>query len=149
MENAIMLRRRGAATWKGTGLEGSGTFRTRSGAIDGLPYSVHTRFVSEDGRAGSNPEELIAAAHAGCFAMALSFQLGGAGYPPEALDVEAVITMEQEGVHWSITGVRLQLTAVVPGISEALLAELAEAAKAGCPVSKALAVPITVEARLG
>jgi lipoyl-dependent peroxiredoxin len=143
-----MLRRRGEARWRGTGLEGSGALDTPSGALRGQPYSVHTRFESEDGRAGTNPEELIAAAHAGCFTMAFSFQLGGAGYPPEELHTEAVISMESEGVHWSITSVRLNVRGLVPGIADEEFRELAEAAKAGCPVSRALAVPVTVDARL-
>jgi osmotically inducible protein OsmC len=106
------------------------------------------RFQSEDGRAGANPEELIAAAHAGCFNMALSFQLTGAGFPPDELSTQAIITMESEGVHWSITGVRLELRGTVPGISAEKFQELAEAAKAGCPVSKVLNAPITLDAQL-
>ncbi|MBA2668907.1 MAG: OsmC family peroxiredoxin, partial [Gemmatimonadetes bacterium] len=94
------------------------------------------------------PEELIAAAHAACFNMALSFQLTGAGFPPEELITTAVLTMEQEGVHWSITAVRLELTGNVPGISEEKFQDLVEAAKSGCPVSKALNVDISVAATL-
>ncbi len=143
------MRRSGKAVWNGTGLEGSGKLETPSGALKDQPYSTKMRFNSEDGRAGTNPEELIAAAHAGCFAMALSFQLTGAGFPPAELAVESVITMEQKGVDWSFAGIVLHLNANVPGIESAKFHELANAAKAGCPVSKALsAVPITLDATL-
>jgi osmotically inducible protein OsmC len=143
-----MLKRRGSAVWNGTGAEGSGKLSTFSGALRDQPYSTAMRFQSEDGRAGTNPEELIAAAHAGCFNMALSFQLTGAGFPPEELSTQAIITMESEGVHWSVTGVRLELRGTVPGISAEKFQELAEAAKAGCPVSKVLNAPITLDAQL-
>src|SRR5688572_16200409 len=143
-----MLKRRGSAVWNGTGAEGSGKLSTFSGALRDQPYSTAMRFQSEDGRAGTNPEELIAAAHAGCFNMALSFQLTGAGFPPDELSTQAIITMESEGVHWSITAVRLELRGTVPGISAEKFQELAEAAKSGCPVSKVLNAPITLDAQL-
>lgn len=143
-----MLKRRGSAVWNGTGAEGSGRLSTFSGALKDQPYSTAMRFQSEDGRAGTNPEELIAAAHAGCFNMALSFQLTGAGFPPDELRTQAVLTMEQEGVHWTITAVRLELEARVPGIEEGKFQELVQAAKAGCPVSKVLNAEISVDARL-
>lgn len=143
-----MLKRRGSAVWNGTGMEGSGRLSTASGALRDQPYSTAGRFQSEDGRAGTNPEELIAAAHAGCFNMALSFQLTGAGFPPEELATEAVLTAEREGVHWTITTVRLELRARVPGISEERFQELVRAAKEGCPVSKVLNAEIAVEAVL-
>jgi lipoyl-dependent peroxiredoxin len=143
-----MLKRRATAVWKGTGLEGTGTLETGSGALSRLPYSVHTRFESEDGTAGTNPEELIAAAHAGCFSMALSFQIVGAGYQPEELSTEAILTMEREGVHWTITAVKLVLRGKVPGIAAERFAELAEAARVGCPVSNVLNAEITVDAEL-
>jgi lipoyl-dependent peroxiredoxin len=143
-----MLKRRGHAVWNGTGAEGQGRLSTFSGALQDQPYSTAMRFQSEDGRAGTNPEELIAAAHAACFNMALSFQLTGAGFPPEELRTDAVMTMEQEGVHWSITAVRLELAARVPGIPEEKFQELVEAAKSGCPVSKVLNADISVVAEL-
>jgi osmotically inducible protein OsmC len=143
-----MLKRRGSAVWNGTGAEGSGRLSTFSGALKDQPYSTAMRFQSEDGRAGTNPEELIAAAHAGCFSMALAFQLAGAGFPPEELSTQAVLTMEQEGVHWTIAAVRLELEARVPGIEEAKFQELVQAAKTGCPVSKVLNAEISVDARL-
>ncbi len=143
------MRRSGKAVWQGTGLEGSGSLTTPSGVLAEQPYSTKMRFADADGRSGTNPEELIAAAHAGCFAMALSFQLTGAGFPPSSLNVESVITMAQENNNWSMTGIVLTLDAVVPGIDDATFQEKANAAKVGCPVSKALsAVPITLEATL-
>ncbi len=144
-----MLKRRGSAVWNGTGAEGSGRLSTFSGALKDQPYSTAMRFENEDGRMGTNPEELIAAAHAGCFNMALSFQLTGAGFPPDELRTQAVVTIEKEGVHWSIEAVRLELEASVPGIADEKFQELVQAAKAGCPVSRALNAEITVDARLG
>jgi len=143
-----MLKRRATAVWTGTGAEGSGTMETQSGALRQLPYSAHSRFVSRDGMAGTNPEELLAAAHAGCFSMALSFQIVGAGYEPEELRTEAILTMEREGVDWTITAVRLVVRGKVPDIPAERFAELAEAARAGCPLSKVLNAEITVEAGL-
>jgi osmotically inducible protein OsmC len=143
------MRRTAKAVWRGTGLEGAGALTTPSGVLASQPYSTKMRFADAEGRSGTNPEELIAAAHAGCFAMALSFKLTGAGFPPEELAVEAVITMEQKGVDWGFAGIVLHLDATVPGIEAAQFHELANAAKEGCPVSKALsAVPITLEATL-
>lgn len=143
------MQREATAVWQGTGMEGTGSLTTGSGAMDAQPYSFRTRFGSEDGRAGTNPEELIAAAHAGCFAMALSFVLGGAGFPPEELRVRAVVSMAREGVHWSIPAVRLELRARVPGIDPERFRELAEQAKSTCPVSQLLNAEITLDAELG
>jgi osmotically inducible protein OsmC len=141
--------RKSVAVWRGTGMEGSGELTTQSHAFDKQPYSFKTRFASEDGRAGTNPEELLGAAHAGCFAMALSFGLAGAGHPAEKLEVTATVRMASEGVNWSVAGIDLDLEANVPGIQEAAFHAAAEAAKKGCPISKALAsVPITLRATL-
>ncbi len=143
------MRRSGKAVWRGTGLEGAGILTTPSGVLAEQPYSTKMRFADAGGRSGTNPEELIAAAHAGCFAMALSFQLTGAGFPPSALHVESVITMGQQNNDWSMVGIVLTLDAVVPGIDDATFREKANAAKVGCPVSKALSsVPITLDATL-
>ena len=101
------MRRSGKAVWLGTGLEGSGSLTTPSGVLAEQPYSTKMRFADAEGRSGINPEELIAAAHAGCFAMALSFQLTGAGFAPSALHVESVITMAQQGFDWSMAGIVL------------------------------------------
>jgi lipoyl-dependent peroxiredoxin len=144
-----MLKRTSRAVWRGTGAEGKGTLDTQSGALHEQPYSTKMRFGTPDGKAGTNPEELLMAAHAGCFAMALSFALSGAGHPPEELRVDGTITMEQEGVHWIPKGITLVLEGKVPGASEEKFRELAEGAKKGCPISRALAsVPITLEAKL-
>lgn len=130
-------------------MDGSGTLHSQSGGLSSLPYSTKMRFMSEDGKAGTNPEELLAAAHAGCFAMALSFALTIAGFPPEELCVDAAFSMRNEGVHWFPHAVKLTLVATVPGLTQARLVELAEEAKRGCPISRALsALEITLDARL-
>jgi osmotically inducible protein OsmC len=139
------IKRDGSAVWRGTGKEGSGTLTTPSGTLKDTPYSFTARFGEG---AGTNPEELIAAAHAGCFAMALSFQLSGAGHPPEELAASARITMEQEAGGWKISSSALTLRAKVPGITREKFDELAAAAKAGCPVSKVLNATVTLEATL-
>lgn len=142
------MKRRATAVWTGTGLEGSGHLTTHSGALEKRPYSVHTRFESEDGTAGTNPEELIAAAHAGCFSMALAFQLSGAGFPPGEIRTRAVLDMRKEDIGWTIRSVELNLEAQVPDIDEARFQEIAEAAKAGCPVSRVLNADVTLNATL-
>ena len=145
-----MLQRTSTAVWRGNGMEGKGALSTQSGAFKEQPYSFKTRFASEDGRAGTNPEELIAAAHAGCFAMALSFTLTGAGHAPEELRATSTVKMEQEGGGWVIRSSALTVEGRVPGIDAAKFQDLANQAKANCPVSKALAgVPeITLDASL-
>ncbi|MDO8369093.1 MAG: OsmC family peroxiredoxin [Saprospiraceae bacterium] len=143
------FKRTATASWRGTGAEGSGSLSGPSGVLDNTPYSAAKRFQNEDGKAGTNPEELIAAAHAGCYIMALSFQLSGAGFPPTELRCSATIDMEKGDSGWGFEKITLQLEAEVPGISAEKFQELANAAKAGCPVSKALsAVPIALEAKL-
>jgi lipoyl-dependent peroxiredoxin len=143
------MKRRSTAVWHGNGLEGKGKLTTTSGVLTNTPYSTAMRFVDEEGRSGTNPEELIAAAHSGCFAMALSFGLTGAGFVPDEIKVDAIVNIEQKGDHWEITGIHLDLTAKVPGISDAKFQEIATATKGGCPVSRALsAVPITLAAKL-
>jgi lipoyl-dependent peroxiredoxin len=143
------LLRKGSAEWLGTGLEGSGSLRTPSGLLNATPYSDSQRVENGDGSAGTNPEDLIAAAHAGCFCMSLSFQIGGAGYTPERLTAEAVIHMKQEGYDWSFEKIVLNLEAKITDIDEDKFIQLATAAKLGCPVSVALsAVPIELNAKL-
>ena len=143
------MKRRATAVWHGNGLEGKGQLTSTSGVLKETPYSTALRFANEDGKAGTNPEELIAAAHSGCYAMALSFALTGAGFPPDELKVEAVVNIENKGDHWEITAIQLNLAGKVPGISEEKFQELANGAKVGCPVSRALsAVPITLSATL-
>ena len=145
----MSLIRKGTAEWFGTGLEGSGELTSPSGVLNKTPYNVAKRFENENGEAGTNPEELIAAAHAGCFCMALSFQIVGAGYTPTRLATEAVIHMKQQGYDWSFEAIDLNLEAQVEGITEEKLVQLATIAKEGCPVSMALsAVPIKLNAKL-
>jgi osmotically inducible protein OsmC len=145
----MSLIRKGTAEWFGTGLEGSGELSSPSGVLNKTPYNVSHRFENENGVAGTNPEELIASAHAGCFCMALSFQIVAAGYTPTRLATEAVIHMKQEGYDWSFEGIDLNLQAQVEGITEEKLVELATIAKESCPVSMALfAVPIKLNTKL-
>ncbi len=139
------IRRTASAHWQGTGKEGKGALTTQSGTLSETPYSFTARFG--DGK-GTNPEELIAAAHAGCFSMALAFQLTGAGHPPDDLRTEARLTMEQEGAGWKISAVALTLKGKVPGIDQATFRKLADEAKANCPVSKVLNAAISLDATL-
>lgn len=140
-----MPTRTAYAQWKRDLHQGKGTMRLESGAFEG-PYSFSSRF--EEGP-GSNPEELIAAAHAGCFSMALSGELGNAGFVPESVETTAKVTVEQKEQGFTITKSELITVAEVPGIDENQFAKIADQAKAGCPVSRALAgVEITLEARL-
>jgi osmotically inducible protein OsmC len=140
------MKRKATAIWNGTGREGTGNLTTQSGALQKLPYSFKARTV-EDGMLGTNPEELIGAAHAGCFAMALSFQLAGANFPADELNVDAIVHMRTEG-GIKIEKIDLVLLAKVPGISEELFLDLAGKAKAGCPVSQLFNCEITLDAKL-
>lgn len=132
------MKRTARAIWNGTGMEGSGTLDTQSGVLDQQPYSIKTRFENEDGKKGTNPEELIAAAHAGCYAMALSVELGKEGFTPESLNTEAVLSLDKVDEGWSITKIVLNLEASVPEISKDQFHDIANGAKKGCPVSKVL-----------
>jgi len=141
------MKRSANAIWKGNGLEGSGMITTPSSVLNQTPYNTKLRFQDEEGRAGTNPEELVAAAHAGCFAMALSFAIAGAGFTADTLDVTATLTIEREGTAYTVTNIVLHLTGKVPGLSEEQFMELANGAKVNCPISKALsAVPIDLDA---
>lgn len=143
------MNRRSTAIWQGNGQDGKGRLTSTSGVLKDTPYSSFLRFKNEDGLAGTNPEELIAAAHSGCYAMALSFGLTAAGFVPTELKVTANVSLEQVGDHFEITGIHLNLTGNVPGISENKFKELAGDAKINCPVSRALkAVEITLSAKL-
>jgi lipoyl-dependent peroxiredoxin len=140
------MKRTAKAVWKGTGTKGSGTLNTpKSGMFDGQPYSVKARFENEDGKMGTNPEELIAAAHAGCFAMALSVGLEKEGYSADTLDVDAELSLDKQGDGWAITKIALKLNASVPDISDDKFDELANGAKDGCPVSNVLDCEITLD----
>jgi len=140
-----MLKREAHAIWHGTGKEGKGVLTTQSGTLKTTPYSFSTRF---ENAAGTNPEELLAAAHSGCFAMALSFMLTGNGFPPEELQANATVIMENEGVHWTVTEVKLDLRAKIPNISKEQFLTLANQAKESCPVSKLFKAKITLNANL-
>jgi osmotically inducible protein OsmC len=141
------MKRTATANWNGSLKEGAGTLDTQSGAFAAQPYTYKGRFVDESGQSGTNPEELIAAAHAGCFAMQLANMLAENGTPPDALKVTAAVELIPGT---GITGSALTLEAKVPSIDQAKFAELAEKAKATCPVSKALgAINVTLDARLG
>ncbi|MCX6280336.1 MAG: OsmC family protein [Bacteroidetes bacterium] len=143
------MKRRSTAIWQGNGMEGKGVLNSTSGVLNNTPYSFNTRFKNEDGIAGTNPEELIAAAHAGCYAMALSFALTAAGYVPAELKVDAAVNIEFITDHFEITKIQLNLIGDVPGITADKFLELAGSAKVGCPVSQALkAVEITLDAKL-
>ena len=137
--------RKAKAVWRGNGRSGNGDLTTDSGVLSKTPYSFKTRFENEK---GTNPEELIAAAHAGCFTMALAFQLQKAGYTPTELSTEAAISLDPEGEGFRITRSALTLRAQVPNPSAALFAQLAREAEMNCPVSKVLKAEITLDAKL-
>jgi osmotically inducible protein OsmC len=137
--------RKSSAVWRGTGREGAGELTSQSGVLSDTPYSYKTRF---EGEPGTNPEELIAAAHAGCFTMALAFALQSAGFTPEELRTEAAVSLDQGGDGFTISSSALTLRAKVPGLSEAKFAELAETAEKTCPVSRVLNAEITLDAEL-
>ena len=137
--------RKASAVWKGSLKEGKGTISSESGVLSNTPYSFSTRFENAK---GTNPEELIAAAHAGCFTMALSAQLGTAGITPESLETTASLTLDKLDTGWTITKVHLDVAARIPGVDKAAFDKAAENAKAGCPVSRLLKAEITMTARL-
>jgi len=141
------MDRHATAVWSGNLKEGKGSLDTQSGALKGLGYSFKARFEDESGKSGTNPEELIAAAHAGCFAMQFSHFLAENGTPAQKLDAKAVVTLIPGT---GITGSALTVVGTVAGINEAKFKELADKAKAECPVSRALgAIKVSLEAKLG
>lgn len=141
--------RSSTAVWRGDGLTGKGLLTTQSNALHDQPYSFNTRFQNEDGKAGTNPEELLGAAHAGCFAMALSFALSRAGHAPEEIEVTAGVDIQKDGDGFSIKNITLDLKARVPGIDKATFDAVADGAKKGCPLSRALAAtPIELSTKL-
>jgi osmotically inducible protein OsmC len=140
------MKRTASAVWNGAGVKGNGTLTAPGGALKDTQYSIASRF--ENG-AGTNPEELIAAAHAGCYSMALSVMLEGEGFKSESIKTTANLDLDKVGDGWTISGIQLDTTAKIPGIDEAKFQELAQKAKEGCPVSRALAsVNITLVAKL-
>lgn len=138
-----MLKRRGSAVWKGGLQDGTGAISSFSGVLDNTPYSFKTRLVSEDGKAGTNPEELLAAAHAGCYGMAVSAMLGQAGFSPDELSVHATLTLQTEGP-LKITAVELQISGKVPGIAQEKFEQIASEASQTCIISQALHPDIQV-----
>jgi len=141
----MKINRTGSAHWQGGIKDGKGAISTQSGALNAYPYGFSSRF---EGLPGTNPEELLAGAHAGCFTMALSLILGEAGFTAEAMDTSAKVTLEKLESGFSITAVHLELAAKVPGADQAKLEELATKAKLNCPVSKLFNTQITLSAKL-
>jgi osmotically inducible protein OsmC len=139
------MQRKASAVWKGGLKDGKGTVSATSGVLNNTPYSFATRF---ENASGTNPEELIAAAHAACFSMALSGQLGGANLTAESISTTATLTMEKLDSGWAITAVHLDVSARVPKADAAAFNQAAENAKSGCPVSKVLKANITMTAKL-
>ncbi len=140
------MKRKASALWRGDLRSGRGTISTESTVLQQTPYSFGTRFETGP---GTNPEELIGAAHAGCFSMALSAALTKAGFTAESIATSATVTLENHPqTSWTVTKVHLDTTATVPGVSSDQFAEIAQAAKSGCPVSRLLKAEITLDARL-
>jgi lipoyl-dependent peroxiredoxin len=141
----MKMERKASAVWQGGLKDGKGEFSTTSGVFSHVPYSFKTRF---EGAPGTNPEELIAAAHAACFSMALSAQLGGANLTAESINTTANLKMEKLDSGWSITEIHLDVKAKIPNADDAAFQKAAADAKAGCPVSKVLNAQITMSAKL-
>ncbi|MBA4757818.1 OsmC family protein [Sphingosinicella sp.] len=141
----MKIDRKGSAHWEGGLKDGRGSISTQSGALDKRPYGFAMRF---EGVPGTNPEELIGAAHAGCFTMALSLILGEAGLTAESMDTTATVTLEKLDSGFTITAIHLKLEAKIPGTDDAAFQELAAKAKANCPVSKLMNANITLDAAL-
>jgi len=139
------MERKASAVWQGGLKDGKGEFSTSSGVFSHVPYSFKTRF---EGAPGTNPEELIAAAHAACFSMALSAQLGAANLTPDSINTTANLKMEKLDSGWAITAIHLDVKAKIPNADDAAFQKAAADAKAGCPVSKVLNAQITMSAKL-
>lgn len=139
------MKKTASAHWQGDLKQGKGTISTESGALKENPYGFNTRF--EDAP-GTNPEELIGAAHAGCFSMAFSMLLGEEKFTPDSIDTTATVTLEKQSDGFAITAVHLKMQARIPGIDQAKFEEIANKAKTGCPVSKLLNADITLDATL-
>jgi len=140
-----MTIKKASAIWKGSIKEGGGTISTETGVLRDAPYGFKSRF--ENGK-GTNPEELIGAAHAGCFSMALSLMLGNEGMTPEKIETHAEVTLDKVGEGFEITASHLKVVAKIPGADKAKFEQVANKAKEGCPVSKLLKAKITMDARL-
>jgi len=145
----MALKRSSTAVWHGNGPQGTGAISTLSGALRDQPYGFSTRFASENGMAGTNPEELLGAAHASCFTMAVAFALTGEQLEATELKTVATVTLEKLEAGWSVTHIELALEGKVPAIDAAKFQALAEGAKKNCPISRALsATPISLTAKL-
>jgi lipoyl-dependent peroxiredoxin len=138
------MKRKALAIWRGSLKDGKGNISSDSGVLKETQYSFSTRF--ENG-VGTNPEELIAAAHAGCFAMAFSAELGKAGFTPESIQATATVTLDKTDAGWTVTESHLDVTARIPGVDRVKAIEIANAAKAGCPISRLLKANITMDVR--
>lgn len=141
----MAINKKGQAHWEGDLKSGKGTVSTESGALNQQPYGFNTRF---EGVKGTNPEELIGAAHAACFSMALSLMLGEEGYTPTSIDTVAVVTLDKSASGFAITKVALQSQIVLPGIADAAFESIIHKAKAGCPVSQVLNAEVSLEYKL-
>lgn len=141
----MTIKKTGSAIWQGSIKQGEGAVSTESGALNHQPYGFNTRF---EGKPGTNPEELIGAAHASCFSMALSKGLGEANYAAKKITTEATVSLEQDGDGFTVTAVALQVAADVPEIPNELFLEIATSTKDACPISKLLNAEITLEATL-
>ena len=140
--------RKSSAVWRGDGLHGKGELTTQSGIFHDQPYSFMTRFQSEDGKAGTNPEELIGAAHAGCFSMAFAAELGKAGITPEFIHTTATVTLDKTDAGFTVTESHLEMVAKIPGADREAVVGIANAAKAGCPISRVLNAKVTLDAKI-
>jgi osmotically inducible protein OsmC len=139
------MKRKASAVWRGGLKEGKGSLATESGVLRDTPYSFSTRF---EHAMGTNPEELIAAAHAGCFAMAFSAELGKVGITPDSISATAAVTLDKTDAGWTVTASHLDVTAKIPGADKAQVLGIANVAKLGCPISRLLRANVTMEARL-
>lgn len=139
------MKRSGSAVWRGGLKDGKGTVSTESGVLSGTPYNFSKRFESEK---GTNPEELIAAAHAACFSMALSLSLAQEGMTAESIDTKATVSLDEVGGGFAVTSSHLETTVKIPGADKAKFEKAAEGAKGGCPISKLLNAKITMDAKL-
>lgn len=139
------MKRTASAHWQGDLKKGKGTISTQSGALKENPYGFNTRFEDTP---GTNPEELIGAAHAGCFSMAFSMLLGEENYTPDSIDTKATVTLEKQKDGFAVTAVHLEMHARIPKIDQAKFEKIAEKAKLGCPISKLLNADITLDAKL-
>ncbi|NLU12803.1 MAG: OsmC family protein [Gammaproteobacteria bacterium] len=139
------MHKTASAHWAGNLKQGKGTISTESGALKDNPYGFNTRFENQP---GTNPEELIGAAHAGCFSMAFAMLLGEENFTPDSIETQATVTLEKQSDGFAVTAVHLEMQSRIPGIEQSKFAEIADKAKSGCPISKLLNAKITLDATL-